>query len=44
MFGYKGVLISNALLHKQIDGVAIGSSLGLPFAKALLPYYEKITG
>ena len=42
MFGYKGVLFYiNGLLHKQIDGVAMGSPLGPSLANALLSYYEK---
>ena len=33
--------ISNGLLYKQIDGVAMGSPLGPSLAKAFLSYHEK---
>ena len=33
--------ILNGLLYKQIDGVAMGSLLGLFLANAFLSYYEK---
>ena len=33
--------VFNEILHKQIDGVAMGSPLGLTLANAFLCFYEK---
>ena len=33
--------VFNEILHKQIDGVAMGSPLGLTLANAFLRFYEK---